>query len=152
MSMKNTSTTKSLVAILIAAAMLATSNNASAWSYSRTSSGTYNGNSYSRSVYASGNRSYYGGGGCGGGYGGGGCGGYGGWYGTGIPNGLGWTMFGLAAAGAILGAGAPPPPQPMPYPVPVGYIPVAAPAAVSIVPQAAPAYCAPRQPVVYYNY
>ena len=36
----------------------------------------------------------------GGGYYRGGCN-PGGWYGTGIPNGLGWTMFGLAAAGGL---------------------------------------------------
>jgi hypothetical protein len=97
------------------------------------------------------------GGGC---YRGGGYGCAGGWYGTGIPNGLGWTMFGLAAAGALFGGAAAPPvmvaPQPVyaaPVPVvPAGYIPVAAPAAVSIVPQAAPAYAVPRQPVIYCNY
>ena len=38
--------------------------------------------------------------GWGGGYYRGGCN-PGGWYGTGIPNGLGWTMFGLAAAGGL---------------------------------------------------
>lgn len=42
--------------------------------------------------------------GCAGGYYRGGCN-PGGWYGTGIPNGLGWTLFGLAAAG-VLAAGA----------------------------------------------
>jgi hypothetical protein len=31
----------------------------------------------------------------------GGWGGWGGWYGTGIPNGLGWTMFGLGAAATV---------------------------------------------------
>lgn len=40
-------------------------------------------------------------GGCWGGYRGGYWGGYGGWYGTGIPNGLGWTMFGLGAAATV---------------------------------------------------
>ena len=55
---------------------------------------------------------YYGGGGYyRGGYGGyyhGGCwGGNGGWYGTGIPNGLGWTMFGLGAAGVAATVAAP---------------------------------------------
>ena len=98
------------------------------------------------------------GGGC---YRGGGYGCAGGWYGTGIPNGLGWTMFGIASVGALLGgAAAAPPvyvaPQPVyipPVPViPAGYIPVPPPAVVSIIPQAAPVYAAPRQPVVYYNY
>ena len=108
--------------------------------------------------------SYYRGGGYG--WNGGGCyrgGGYGcagGWYGTGIPNGLGWTMFGIASVGALMsGAEAAPPvyaaPQPVyipPVPViPEGYIPVPPPGVVSIIPQAAPVYTAPRQPVVYYN-
>jgi hypothetical protein len=45
---------------------------------------------------------------CGGGYGyrGGYCGGNRGWYNTGIPNGLGWTLFGLGAAGALAGGAA----------------------------------------------
>lgn len=44
-------------------------------------------------------------GGCRGGWGGyGGCGG---WYGTGIPNGLGWTMFGLGTAAAAAAIAAP---------------------------------------------
>ena len=71
--------------------------------------------------YHGGGGYYRGGYGCGGGYyrGGYGCGGrYGGWYGTGIPNGLGWTLFGLGVAGAVC---APPPPvyyipQPVYYP------------------------------------
>jgi hypothetical protein len=106
---------KHLITILIVASLFAVSNNASAWSYSRTASGSYNGNSYSRSVYASGNGYGY--------RGGYGCGGYGGWYGTGIPNGLGWTMFGVAAAGAFLGGAqclpppvCVPPPNCLPYP------------------------------------
>lgn len=65
---------------------------------------------------------YHGGGGyyrCGYYRGGYGCGGrYGGWYGTGIPNGLGWTLFGLGVASAVC---TPPPPvyyipQPVYYP------------------------------------
>lgn len=66
---------------------------------------------------------------------GGGWGGYrgwcgSGWYGTGIPNGLGWTMFGLAAAGGLAAGAA--------YAAPVVYAPpvYAAPAPV----YAAPAY------------
>ena len=54
---------------------------------------------------------YYGGrgwGGWGGGYYRGGyCYGNGGWYGTGIPNGLGWTMFGLGVAGAAAAVASP---------------------------------------------
>ena len=65
--------------------------------------------STSNAYYCGGGGYYRGGGGwCGGGYyrGGGGyyrggyCGG-GGWYGTGIPNGLGWTLFGLGCVGAL---------------------------------------------------
>jgi len=42
----------------------------------------------------------------------------GGWYGTGIPNGLGWTMFGIAAAGALLSQPTVVVQQvPVPYPV-----------------------------------
>ena len=47
----------------------------------------------------------------------------GGWYGTGIPNGLGWTMFGLGAAAVaapVAYAVAPPPVYAAPYPS-VGY-------------------------------
>jgi hypothetical protein len=61
-----------------------------------------------------------------GGYHGGGWGCYrGGWYGTGIPNGLGWTMFGLGAAA------------------------VAAPVAYAVA--APPVYYAPAPSVGYYN-
>ncbi len=69
--------------------------------------------------------------GCGYGYGrgyGGSCGSAGGWYGTGIPNGLGWVLCGLGLGG-LLGMAATPvlvAPQPLyvaPAPVayPVGY-------------------------------
>ncbi len=42
-----------------------------------------------------------------GGYHGGYYRGYGGWYGTGVPNGLGWTLFGLGAAGVVAAVTAP---------------------------------------------
>lgn len=81
--------------------MGSTGANASANVY-RGGSTTINNNVYRTSTtYYSGNggcRNY-------GGYYGGGGGYYGGWYGTGIPNGLGWTLFGLAAGSAILGGG-----------------------------------------------
>jgi len=87
--------------------MGSTGANASANVY-RGGSTTINNNVYRTSTtYYSGNGGgrnyggYYGGGG---GYYGGGCN-NGGWYGTGIPNGLGWTLFGLAAGSAILGGG-----------------------------------------------
>lgn len=63
-------------------------------------------------------------------------GGYGpGWYGTGIPNGLGWTMFGLAAVGGLAAGAA--------YAAPVIYAPpvYATPVYATSVPvYAAPAY------------
>lgn len=80
------------------------------------------------------------------GYGAGYAGGYGcagGWYGTGIPNGLGWVLCGLGLGGLLGVAAAPVVIAPQPVyaaPVPVGYVPVAAPSAVSIIPQAGPAY------------
>lgn len=51
-----------------------------------------------------------------------GWGGWGGWYGTGIPNGLGWTLFGLGAATAVAApvAAAAYAAQPV-YAPPVGY-------------------------------
>jgi hypothetical protein len=53
--------------------------------------------------YGGGYRGGWGGwGGCRGGWGG-----YGGWYGTGIPNGLGWTMFGLGTAATAAAIAAP---------------------------------------------
>ena len=65
-------------------------------------------------------------GGWGGGYNHGGWGCYrGGWYGTGIPNGLGWTLFGLGAAA------------------------IAAPVAYAVA--APPVYAAPYPSVGYYN-
>jgi hypothetical protein len=80
--------------------------------------------------------------GWGGGWGGyrGGCGP--GWYGTGIPNGLGWTMFGLAAAGGLAAGAA--------CAAPVVYAPpvYAAPAPVYTVP--APVYTAPAYSSVSY--
>ena len=77
--------------------------------------------------------------GWGGGWGGyrGGCGP--GWYGTGIPNGLGWTMFGLAAAGGVATAAA--------YAAPVVYgTPYVVPAPV----YSAPVYAAPAYSSVGY--
>lgn len=70
-------------------------------------------------------------------------GGYGGWYGTGIPNGLGWTMFGLGAAATVaapvVAASYAAPVYAAPYPVNYYYQP--GPQAV-----AAPQYSqAPRQ-------
>lgn len=62
----------------------------------------------------------WGGGGWGGGYRG--CCNPGGWYGTGIPNGLGWTMFGLAAAGGLAAGAA--------YAAPAPVVVESAPAAV----------------------
>ena len=78
--------------------------------------------------------------GWGGGWGGyrGGCGP--GWYGTGIPNGLGWSMFGLAAVGGVaVGAACA---APVVYTAPV----YAAPAPV----YAAPVYAAPSYPSMGY--
>ena len=62
---------------------------------------------------------YYGGyhGGYYGGYHGGYYHGYGGWYGSGVPNGLGWTLFGLGAAGVVAAVAAPFVSQPV-YAVP----------------------------------
>jgi hypothetical protein len=79
--------------------------------------------------------------GWGGGWGGyrGGCGS--GWYGTGIPNGLGWTMFGLAAAGGVAAGAA--------CAAPVVYgTPYVFPAPVYTVP--APIYAAPAYGSVGY--
>jgi hypothetical protein len=73
-------------------------------------------------------------GGWGGGYSHGGWGGCyrGGWYGTGIPNGLGWSLFGLGAAAAVA--------APVAYATtaPVYYAP-------------APVYYSPAPSVGYYN-
>ncbi len=96
------------------------------------------------------NAYYYGGGGYyrggyGGYYHGGYWGGNGGWYGTGIPNGLGWTMFGLGAAGAAAAIAAPyvaPPvyaaPAPVVYTAPGYYQPAPETAGVQEVQTAAP--------------
>lgn len=81
--------------------------------------------------------------GWGGGWGGyyrGGCGS--GWYGTGIPNGLGWSMFGVAAAGGLAAGAA--------YAAPVVCAPpvYAVPAPVYTV--SAPVYSAPTYSSVGY--
>ena len=97
------------------------------------------------------NAYYYGGGGYyrggyGGYYHGGYWGGNGGWYGTGIPNGLGWTMFGLGAAGAAAAIAAPyvaPPvyaaPAPVVYTAPGYYQPAPEAAVIQEVPASASA-------------
>jgi hypothetical protein len=82
---------KKHVSLIVAAAMVLT--------LSGTASANPNGGGY-----RGGGGGYYHGGGY---YRGGGWGGYRGgygWYGTGVPNGLGWAMFGLGAAGALAGA------------------------------------------------
>ncbi len=84
---------------------------------------------------------YYGGNGWGGyrgGYGGyhGGCG-YGGWYGTGIPNGLGWTLAGLGAAGVMAAVATPFVTQPV-YAVPAAPVYVQGPPQVAVAQQSAP--------------
>ena len=81
--------------------------------------------------------------GWGGGWGGyyrGGCGP--GWYGTGIPNGVGWSMFGLAAAGGLAAGAA--------YAAPVVYAPpvYSVPAPVYTIP--APVYTAPAYSSIGY--
>jgi len=75
---------------------------------------------------------YYRGGGCGWNGGGGYYGGAGGWCGAGIPNGLGWALYGIQAVSSIVN----PPVYVAPQPV---YV---APAPVYIPPQ--PVICYPR--------
>lgn len=75
----------------------------------------------------------------------------GGWYGTGIPNGLGWTMFGLAAAGGLAAGAACATPAYGGYYAPAPVYAAPAPVIVQqpVVVQPAPA--AVQAPLVNYN-